>query len=221
MYVGLKMLPRGKFVTVTKETLVTEAQALMVENRFWMLLVVEGEQLVGYIRKEDVSEALPSAATSLSKHEINYLLSKLKAEKILKKDVPTVGPDATIEEAAKRMNDEDLSGLAVVSKNKRLLGFINRSVMLEVLVEEMGLNQGGSRIAFEVVDRTGVIHEVSGIIADMGVSIIATGTFHHNDRRMVVFRVQTDDPAPIEKAIVERGYRIVGPQDFEEEWAHL
>lgn len=221
MYVGLKMLPRGKFVTVTKESLVTEAQKLMVENHFWMMLVVEGDQLVGYIRKEDVNAALPSAATSLSKHEINYLLSKLKTEKILKKDVPTVTPDTTIEEAAERMHVEDLAGLAVVDRKNKLLGFINRSVMLEVLVEEMGLNQGGSRIAFEVVDRTGVIHEVSGIIADMGVSIIATGTFFHNDRRMVVFRVQTDEPGPIEKAIQERGYTIVGPGDFEEEWSHL
>ncbi|TVM16845.1 acetoin utilization protein [Oceanidesulfovibrio indonesiensis] len=221
MYVGLKMLPRGKFVTVTKETLVTDIQKLMVENHFWMMLVVEGDQLVGYVRKEDVSAALPSAATSLSKHEINYLLSKLKADKILKKDVPTVTPDTTIEEAAQRMHDEDLAGLAVVDRSSKLLGFINRSVMLEVLVEEMGLDQGGSRIAFEVVDRTGVIHEVSGIIADMGVSIIATGTFFHNDRRMVVFRVQTDDPKPIEKAIQDRGYTIVGPEDFEGEWTHL
>ncbi len=221
MYVGLKMLLKRQIPTVTRQTLVSEAEKLMLEHRLWMLLVVEGDTLVGYVRKEDVKEALPSRATSLSKHEINYLLSKLKIEQIVQKDVPRIGPDALIEAAAWRMHEDNLAGLAVVDEDSRLLGFINRSVMLEVLVEEMGLSQGGARIAFEVTDRTGVIHEVSGIIAENNVSIIATGTFWHKDRRMVVFRIMTDDPAPIEQAIAAKGYTIVGPETFQEEWRSL
>lgn len=218
MYVGLKMLKRGSFPTGTKEMLVSEAEKIMLENRLWMLLVVEGDHLVGYVRKEDVKAALPSLATSLSKHEINYLLSKLRLEKILRKDTPFLLPETEIEEAAHLMYTQDLAGMAVVDKNNRLLGYISRSVMLEVLVEEMGLPQGGSRIVFEVVDRPGVIHEVSGIIKDMGISIIATGTFFHNDRRMVVFRVQTQDPGPIVKALTDVGYAMLGPEDFAQEW---
>jgi len=218
MYVGLKMLKRGSFPTGTKEMLVSEAEKIMLENRLWMLLVVEGDKLVGYVRKEDVKAALPSLATSLSKHELNYLLSKLRLEKILRKDTPFVLPETEIEEAAQKMHADDLAGMAVVDKDNKLLGYISRSVMLEVLVEEMGLPQGGSRIVFEVVDRPGVIHEVSGIIKAMGISIIATGTFYHEDRRMVVFRVQTEDPGPIIKALTDVGYSMVGPDDFAAEW---
>lgn len=218
MYVGLKMLKRGSFPTGTREMPVAEAEKIMLQNRLWMLLVVEGDQLVGYVRKEDVKAALPSMATSLDKHELNYLLSKLKLEKILRKDTPFVLPETEIEEAAHKMHSEDLAGMAVVDKDNKLLGYISRSVMLEVLVEEMGLPQGGSRIVFEVVDRPGVIHEVSGIIKAMGISIIATGTFFHNDRRMVVFRVQSEDPGPIIKALTEVGYAMVGPEDFAGEW---
>lgn len=216
MYVGLKMLACGDFVTVTPKTLVMDAEKLMVENRLWMLLVVDEDgKLLGHVRKEDVLESLPSRATTLSKHELNYVLSKLQVEKILRKDVPTVGPEVEIEAAAHRMYEEDLAGLAVVDKKHNLLGYINRGVMLEVLVEEMGLMQGGSRFAFKVADRTGVIKEVSTVIADLGISIIATGTFFHNGERVVVFRVKTDDPSPIINAIKERGYEIVGPEDFQ------
>lgn len=219
MYVGLKMLKLDQFVTITPDTLVVDAEKLMEQNRLWMLFVEDEGKLAGYVRKEDVLEALPSRATTLSKHELNYLLAKLKVEKILRKDVPTIGPEAEIEEAAQRMYIDDQPGLAVVDAKNTLLGYINRSVMLELLVEEMGLLQGGSRIVFEVEDRTGVIREVSGIIADMGVSIISTGTFFHDGRRIVVFRVKTDDPAPITKAIADKGYVICGPDTFASEWS--
>lgn len=216
MYVGLKMLK--DFPVATPETLVIEADKIMNENRLWMLLVVEGKKLVGYVNKEDVREALPSRATSLDKHELNYLLSKLTIAKILRKDVPTVPPETEIEEAAELMYLDNLAGLAVVDTKNNLLGFINRSQMLEVLVEEMGLKQGGSRIVFEVEDRTGVIYEVSKIISDMGISIISTGTFFHDSKRIVVFRVKTDDPTPIAKALHEVGYTLVGPETFEHTW---
>jgi len=90
--------------------------------------------------------------------------------------------------------------------------------MLEVLVEEMGLRQGGARITFEVEDRTGVIAEVSSFIAELGFSIISTGTFFHQNKRIVVLRVQTDDPTPIVKELINRNYTIIGPEDFADQW---
>ncbi len=218
MYVGLKMLKVDEVATLTPKTLVVEAEKLMVAHRLWMMLVTDGGKLVGYVRKEDVLEALPSRATTLSRHELNYVLSKLMVEKIMRTDVPSMPPDTEIEACAHFMQVEDLAGVAVVGANKKLLGYINRSVMLDVLVEEMGLHQGGSRIVFEVVDRPGVINEVSGIIKEMGISIIATGTFYHDNRRMVVFRVQTADPSPIEEKLKTVGYTMVSAADFAAEW---
>lgn len=216
MYVGLKMIKNVP--TVSPDDLVIDADKLMEEHRLWMLLVTKAGKLVGYVRKEDIRGALPSPATSLSRHEINYLLSELTVERLVRKDTPIIRPDAEIELAADLMDKKDLAGLAVVDAHDHLLGYINRSTMLGVLVEEMGLAQGGSRIAFEVEDRTGVLAEVSRIIFDMGISIISTATFYHRERRMVVIRAKTNDPGPIEVALTERGYAIVGPHTFEGEW---
>jgi len=216
MYVGLKMLRH--FATVTPKTLVKDAGKLLDEEKLWMLLAMDGERLVGYVRKEDITAALPSIMTTLEKHELNYLLSKLTIDKILRKDIVTVGPEMEIEAAAKLMYDKNLAGLAVVDSRGKLVGYINRSVMLEVLVEVMGLNQGGSRIVFEVEDRPGVILEVSGIIAKRGVSIISTATFFHGKRRMVVLRVATDDASQIAADLQDAGYNLVTAWDFVEEW---
>ena len=216
MYVGLRMITRVP--TVSPDDLVLDADKIMEENKLWMLMVTEGDKLVGYIRKEDARAALPSLVSSLDKYEMNYLLTKLTVKKIIRTDLETVSPETEIEVAANLMYQKNLPGLAVVNNHNKLLGYINRSVMLEVLVDEMGLKQGGTRIAFEVEDKPGVIAEVSTIIANMGISIVSTATFFHGPRRLVVFRIKTDDPCQVKKALKKHGYRLVTPEDFVGEW---
>ena len=216
MFVGLKMLK--DFAKAAPETLAEDADIMMEEKGLWMTLVLDDDRLVGYVRKEDIKAALPSRATGLDKHEINYLLSKLTLKSIMRKDITTVPPEMDIEAAAVIMRDKNLAGLAVVDPADKLIGYINRSVILDVLAEELGYDKGGSRIVFEVQDRPGVLREVSGIIDDMGFSIISTGTFNHDGRRLVVLRVDAEDPAAIAEAIEKAGYDIVGPEDFKHEW---
>ncbi|MBC15845.1 Acetoin utilization protein [Pseudodesulfovibrio profundus] len=217
MYVGLKML--RDFVKVTPNTLVKDAQKQLEDSKLWMLLVVDDSgKLVGYVRKEDISAALPSIMTSLEKHELNYLMSKLTVEKIYRTDIKTVTPETEIEGAADMMYEMNLAGLAVVDKEGELIGYINRSVMLDVLSEEMGYREGGSRITLEVEDRSGVLYEVAGVIANMKMSIISTGTFFYNGRRVVVVRIDTEDSSPVAAALKERGYKLVAPEDFQGEW---
>ena len=218
MYVGLKML--RDFVKVTPQTLVKDAQKQLEDSKLWMLLVVDDDgKLVGYVRKEDISAALPSIMTSLEKHELNYLMSKLTVEKIYRTDIKTVTPETEIEGAADMMYEMNLAGLAVVDKDEELIGYINRSVMLDVLSEEMGYREGGSRITIEVDDRSGVLYEVAGVIANMKMSIISTGTFFYNGRRVVVVRIDTEDSSPVAAALKDRGYKLVTPEDFSGEWA--
>jgi acetoin utilization protein AcuB len=175
MYVGLKMI--RNVVTVTPDDLVVDADRLMEEHRLWMLMVTEKGKLVGFLPKEDVRSAMPSPMTSLSRHELNYLLAKLTVKQLVRKELITVRPETEIEMAADIMDRNNLAGLAVVDEKNNLVGYINRSVMLEVLVEEMGLKEGGSRIVFEVEERIGVIAEVSEIIFKLGFSIISTSHF--------------------------------------------
>lgn len=216
MYVGQKMI--RDFVKVTPDTLVKDAQKMLEENKLWMLLVVEDEKLTGYVRKEDITAALPSIMTSLDKHELNYLMSKLTVGEIVRKDIKRVPPETEIEAAADMMAEMNLAGLAVVDECDNLLGYINRNVMLEVLTEEMGFRLGGSRITVDVEDRTGIIYEVAGIIANLKHSILATATFQLGTRRLIVFRVNTDDPKEITDVMKERGYKLVGPEDFKSQW---
>ena len=212
MYVGLKM--KTKVVTVTPKTLLIDAQDIMEENRLWMLPVIEKEKLVGYVKKEDIRAALPSQATMLSRHELHTALSTVTIKELINKDIVTVTPETEIEAAAELMAQKELPGLAVVDTNGKLVGYINRRIMLEVLVEEMGLHRGGKRFAITFKDRPGVMAEVSKIISDMGINFLSAASFYHGDDCILVFRVQTDDVSPIIEILKERKYEIVGPEHF-------
>jgi acetoin utilization protein AcuB len=217
MYVGLAM--HKHVPTITSDTLIIKADRMMEENRLWILLVVEDGKLKGYVAKEDIRAALPSGATTFSKHELNYLLSRMTVKELVRKEMPTVTPETEIEVAAKIMHDRDLAGLAVVDRNNRLKGYISRSSMLSVLVEEMGLELGGNRIAIEVEDRKGIMAEISRLFFDLGVNILSTSTFYRGNQRLLVFRIRADDMGAIMKVLQEKGYKIAGPETFEHEWA--
>ncbi|WP_031483203.1 CBS domain-containing protein [Maridesulfovibrio frigidus] len=216
MYVGLKMLK--DFMPQSPDALAEDAATLMDENMLWMLLIVEDDKLIGYVRKEDVSAAMPSTMTGLDKHEINYLLSKLTLRKIMRTDITTISPETEIEAAAAKMREKNLAGLAVVDNIGKLIGYINRNVILDVLMEEMGFAEGGSRIVIEVSDKPGILKKVASLIDDLGYSIISTGTFKHNECRMVVVRINTENPSSVAAALQKNGYEVVGPEDFRDEW---
>ncbi len=216
MYVGLKM--KMDVVTVAPQALLMDAHHLMEENRLWMLPVVDDGKLVGYLQKEDVRAALPSPATLLSRHELPTVLSRVTIEDLVQKDVITVTPETDIETAAEIMAREGIPGLAVVDPENRLLGYIDRSIMLEVLVEEMGLHRGGKRFAIAFEDRPGVMAEVAKMISDRGMNFVSAASFYRNDTCILVFRVQTADLTPILNALESRGYRVVGADYFAKEW---
>jgi acetoin utilization protein AcuB len=177
--------------------------------------VTEGERVVGVLSRIDLQHVLPSTATTLAVNEMNYQLSRLKVRDYMTRKVVSVSPETTIEEAARAMHDSDVSGLPVV-KNGRLVGLINRTMMLEVFIEEMGLQVASSRITLELDDTPGQILSVAQIIRDLGLNIVSIATFFHGptDKRLVVFRVKTNEPAPIEEALGAAGYRIVTAADF-------
>jgi acetoin utilization protein AcuB len=216
MYVGLKMITAP--VSVTRDTLITDANSLMETERLWMLPVVENGLLIGYLHKEDVHTALPSPATTLSKYELPEVMEHITVEDFIRPNPVTVTPEMEIESAAEIMVQHDLPGLAVVNHSGRLIGYINRSVMLDVLVEEMGLHRGGKRFAIEFKDRPGVMAEVSSMIAEMGMNFVSAASFYHDGQYILVFRVETDDLAPVTQELQKRHYKIVGPEQFQDQW---
>ena len=102
-----------------------------------------------------------SKATTLSRFELTYLLSKMNVAEIMEKNVITIKPDIPIEEAALIMKKNKVGGLPVVEET-RVVGMITESDIFDVLVETLGVELGGTRITLELPEKPGELHRVTG-----------------------------------------------------------
>lgn len=187
-------------VTATPDMSIAEASNLMKQEKVHRLPVLDKEKrLVGIITEKDILYATPSPASSLSIHEMAYLLSKLTVKKLMSKNVFTITKDTTVEEAARMMVDQDLSSLPVLEGNK-LIGIVTKSDMFKILLELFGARHFGVRVSFVVEDKPGTIAKISQALSENGIDIITFGTFMGTDPTNAICTIKVQG-APISKVV--------------------
>jgi acetoin utilization protein AcuB len=208
MYVGRRMT--RNVVTVAKDASVLHVRNLLREKDINQVPVVDGKKVIGVITDGDIRENSASPASTLSVHELNYLLSEMKAGDIMTRNPVTVSPETPVEEAAKILNEKGIGCLPVVS-NDELVGIITTCDMLNVLLEVMGVGTPSSRIELSIPGDMGEICNIAGIVKGLGLSIISmVSTLNQNDpaTRLSVLRVNTDDIRELCKAMRSAGYKV-------------
>lgn len=190
---------------ISPESTVTDIFELMRNKKISIVPVVKNGKLVGIITEKRLLEVSPSAATSLSIFEINYLLSKTKIESIMTKNPICVSSDNLLEEAAVKMRDNHLSELTVVDDGK-LVGIITETEVFDSLISIMGFRDKGSRIAIEVEqDKPGVLAQISSIIAGFDVNITHIVVFGNE----IIIRINTLNIDDIRETIQKNGFKII------------
>jgi len=180
-------------VTITPDLPITEALRLMRDKQVRRLPVLDQEgNLIGIVSEKDLLYASPSPATSLSIYEMHYLLSQLRIQELMTKDVITVTPDTLLEEAARIMVDNKIGGLPV-TEGRKLLGIITQTDIFEVLLEQFGARQKGLRLSLEIPERKGEMARITTAIAQLGGDILALGTFLGDDPTTALVTIKVED----------------------------
>ncbi len=207
MYVKKMMTINPK--TVSPEHTVSEVLDLMKEFDIHRLPVVVKGRLVGLITQGVVQENTPSNLSTLSIHEMNYLLSRTTVKDIMIKDVVTTSADALLEVAADVMYQKDIGCLPVVGDSDVLLGILTTGDILKAFSDIFGLNQDGLRVAVEVSkNKVGVLAEFTKLFADNDINI---SHFTNYDNEFVM-RCSSRSKEDLEKIIKDKGYKIISIQ---------
>lgn len=121
-------------VTVTPNTLVSEAEKLLITHTIRRLPVVADGRLVGIVTYGDIREARPGKPGSFNLWALGDTLAQLCVSEIMTTDPITVSPDTTIGEAAQLMLYHMISGLPVVDHEGALVGIITESDIFRLVV---------------------------------------------------------------------------------------
>jgi acetoin utilization protein AcuB len=210
MHVGRIM--RKDLVTVPPDTSIVKAKDIIAEKLIEHLLVVDGDgNLVGIVSDRDLKQTWASPATTLSVHELNYLLRQLTVEMMMVKKIFTVTPGTTVERAARIMQDNRISALPVV-KNEKLIGIITTTDVMGVLLDAIGINGESTRLVVLVQDRIGMIAEVSRILQEAQINIRSLVTWPERQYPGVyhfVLRVGAANGEKAISALTQAGFKVL------------
>jgi acetoin utilization protein AcuB len=208
MFVAKRMTANP--ITITPDTSVAAAKDLLVKHKFRRLPVVKDGLLLGIITDRDLREVAPSPATTLSKHEANYLLDKILVRDIMKKNVLTICAEATIEEAALVMYREKIGGLVVIDAKDAVVGIITETDIFKCFVDVMGLAEGKTRITIGVTNKVGVLHEITGVFQELGINISSLVILNSEEgQSQDIIRADVDDVETLTKKLNELGYPVL------------
>ena len=197
-------------VTITPDTTVIKALDLMRQHDIHRLPVVVKGQLVGLLTESVIAKNSPSTATSLSVHELNYLLNKTTAADIMIRRVITTSPDALLEQAASEMRNMDV-GVLVVMDHAQLVGIITDKDIFEAFIDINGYYTPGTRFVVEVVDdKAGILEDLGETTAKHNWSITQMNVYHLDDKTNVVVHVDTQDSEEVARVFQEKGYKVSG-----------
>jgi acetoin utilization protein AcuB len=188
MFVGERM--SHPVISVAPETPVHDALAMFKKDHIRRAPVIKDGKLLGIVTENDLLNASPSPATTLSVWEMNYLMSKVTVKQVMSKKAKSIEVDTPIEEAARIMTDASIGGMPVTREGK-IVGMITETDLFKVFLELMGAREKGVRVSALVEDKPGQLVKISKAITDAGGNFISFGMFSGPDLsvKLLTFKV--------------------------------
>ncbi|HEX7785907.1 MAG TPA: CBS and ACT domain-containing protein [Methylomirabilota bacterium] len=198
-------------VSATLETRLPDLVRVLQRRGFRHLPVLHDGRLVGIISDRDVKRAMTSAALATEGHARDLLLDGLTAGQIMSRRLWTIRPTSGVEEAARLMATQRISALPV-TEGDRLLGIVTETDILALFVRALGVLEATSRLDVIVEDQAVNLADVMGLVERSGIRICSVMMFETSERREIVLRVATSDPAPVAEALRAAGHTVRDPR---------
>lgn len=198
-----------KVVYVSPDTTVAHTADMMREQGLRRLPVIENDRLVGIVTERTMAEASPSKATSLSIYEMNYLLNKTKIRDIMIRDVITVSPYASLEDAVYAMMKNHVGILPVV-KSGQVYGVITEKDVFKAFLEVSGYGEEGIRVIITAEDTVGTLAKIVDTISADNLNIKRTVVATRKSGKVVI-EIQIDgkaDVTDLREKLINQGIQV-------------
>lgn len=198
-----------KVVYVSPDTTVAHTADMMREQGLRRLPVIENDRLVGVVTERTMAEASPSKVTSLSIYEMNYLLNKTKIRDIMARDVVTVSPYASLEDAVYAMMKNQVGILPVVEAGQ-VFGVITEKDVFKAFLEVSGYGEEGIRVIITADDTVGTLAKIVDTISADSLNIKRTVVATRRSGKVAI-EIQIDgkaDVTDLREKLIKQGIQV-------------
>ena len=199
-------------VSIPSHISLAEARRILDAHRIRRLPVIDRGKLVGIVTKDALDRTGPSQLTTFSVHEISYLVNKITVAEIMRRDVVTVTPEMTVEEAVALAQTNRVGALVVV-EGERVVGITTTNDFFYKLPNPLlGIGMPGSRITVRSCYQGADVEKVVAVINKLGVGIttLLTTALLEGQKRDLVIHLDTEDSTQVTKEIRKLGYSVEG-----------
>lgn len=202
---------KKEVITADVKTPVMAALETMKHNKIKRLPVTKGGKFVGLVTRSMIRDASPSAATSLSVYELNYLISKMTVGDIMVKDPITISPDLPVEEAIWLGKEHGIGAFPVFDKNE-LVGIITESDISGVVSSALGMGESDSkRITIEASGkRFGYLAELLEVLDSHRIPLMSIMSVPKSEKGdwYLILRVKAKDAGVAAEDLKSNGFNV-------------
>lgn len=200
-------------INVPSNTSIADAKRIMDAHKIRRLPVVDRGKLVGIVTERRLEQYTPSKSTSLSVWEIGYLLGNTPVKDIMEKNVVTVTPEMTVEEALGAAQNQGVGALPVV-ENERLVGIVTTNdFFYKIANPVLGIGMPGTRVEVIGKGKDTVIEDVVSMANKQGIRIITIHVISipedPGEKKDIVIHLDTEDTTAFVQEIKKKGYEVI------------
>jgi acetoin utilization protein AcuB len=207
-----------KVITIDPEADIFRAQELLTENRIRHLPVVDDDHmLLGIVTDRDIRSALPYRyfTDSVSEEEkVNF--ANLRIKDIMSKDLITISPTYTIQDALLLIQNARVGALPVVDEKKKLTGILSVRDLLRAFINVLGIGEPGTLLCVLVEEKVGQLKKIVDAITEENVSFgsVLVARYWDENKRAVFPYLLTQNVVHIKKKLENMGFTLLDPMEW-------
>jgi acetoin utilization protein AcuB len=197
-------------ISISSDTSLAEARRIMDAHRVRRLPVIDRGKLTGVVTRDALDRMGPSQLTTFSVHELGYLVNKITVKEVMRREVVTVTPDMTVEEAVALAQSKKVGMLIVVEGNKVVGVATTNDFFYKLLNPILGIKMPGTRIVVRNCNKGPDIEKVVATMNKLKVGI--TNLFlidlHDVGKYDLVVHLDTEDCSACIEEIRKLGFLV-------------
>lgn len=205
---------RREPITVTPDDTLEHALELTRRYRIRHIPVVSSAgALAGIVSDRDFRLAMPSPL--LARDEANAdFLQRTPIAAIMTREVVTVSPTETIEDAARLLHRHRIGSLPVVVGGSRVVGILTETDILHAFVQLFDGAEPSSRIEVSLAHRPGELARVVRILGEelaLNIVSVMVPPLLGRAKKTAIVHLETIDPRVAVEALEKAGFEVGWP----------